>query len=346
MREEVQETTDDSENVQEAGDILGAGVEMNIQNMRERRSGRLRKECSDLGKLTHELTVNRRADHKWTKREANARLAVQKEEVKMERRHLALSARALRESATRQVWTTRPVRDHGEASNRLTEVIDVQQPTPSYSFSAFLDIAAEDDTEDETPVVPSVVERVAVDRNEGLGSLDWKVIENKLPDGLQDTLTGSGNSASEAVWCVLENIGTGCPGWNRCGASKMTGKFVQSSGDKRWGARRCYREADDALKVLRQSYLAKAECLRQHRRTGGRGNRIHNEDFNAALDEHNVVLEKEKLDAIGMLARTFIDRGNGTIFERTSQVRRIFRDGVTRRYGWTSSQAFVSEEEV
>ena len=41
MREEVQETTDDLENVQEAGDILGAGVEMNIQNMRERRSGRL-----------------------------------------------------------------------------------------------------------------------------------------------------------------------------------------------------------------------------------------------------------------------------------------------------------------
>ena len=220
MREEVQGTTDALENVQEAGDILGVGVEMSIRSMGERRSGRLAKARSEVGKLTHELTINRRADRRWIKCEANARLTVQKEEAEMERRRLALSARASRESAARQVWTTRPVRDHGEESDRPIDLIDVQQPTPSSSFSAFLDIVAEDDVEDESPAVPAVVEQVAVDCNGRLGSLDWKEIENKLPDGLQDTLTGSGNSASEAVWCVLESIGTGCPGWNRCGASK------------------------------------------------------------------------------------------------------------------------------
>ena len=55
--------------------------------------------------------------------------------------------------------------------------------------------------------------------------------------------------------------------------------------------------------------MAKDECLRQHRRTGGRGNRIYDEDFNAALREHNVILEKEKSDGIEMLARAFIGKG-------------------------------------
>ena len=41
-------------------------------------------------------------------------------------------------------------------------------------------------------------------------------------------------SAAAAVWDVLEETGTGCPGWNRCGAAKARGEFVQSCGEAQW----------------------------------------------------------------------------------------------------------------
>ena len=127
------------------------------------------------------MVVNRRADRKWIKREANARLSVKKEEVMMERRHLALSAKSLRESAERQVWTTIPVHGHGESSSRCSRVSDNIPKTPSYGFSAFLDMTTEEDAEDETPIVPTVVEQANVSCNQRPAPLDWKEIENKLP---------------------------------------------------------------------------------------------------------------------------------------------------------------------
>ena len=40
-----------------------------------------------------------------------------------------------------------------------------------------------------------------------------------MPENLLEGSPGRENSAAAAVWDVLEEIGTGSPGWNRCGAA-------------------------------------------------------------------------------------------------------------------------------
>ena len=80
---------------------------------------------------------------------------------------------------------------------------------------------------------------------------------------------GLENSAAAAVRDVLEDIGTGSPGWNRCSAATARGQFVQSSGVARGGDGDRAREVDGALRVFRESLRAKAECLRQHEEVGG-----------------------------------------------------------------------------
>ena len=140
------------------------------------------------------------------------------------------------------------------------------------SFSAFLEDANDDDDLGVEAVDPPTVSVVddAVQRGLGascvrLGSLEWEDLKREVPKSLLEGLPGRENSAAAAVWDVLEDIGTGSPGWNRCGAAAARGRFVQSPGVARGGDGDRNREATDALRVFRESLRAKAACLRQNK---------------------------------------------------------------------------------
>ena len=100
----------------------------------------------------------------------------------------------------------------------------------------------------------------------------------------------------------MEDIGTGCPGWNRCGAAKARGRFVQSSGVAQRVDGDLEREVDDALRVFRESLRAKAACLRQHEEVGGH-KLCSADEFYTAMHEQNVMLEKEASSSICMMAK-------------------------------------------
>lgn len=123
-----------------------------------------------------------------------------------------------------------------------------------------------------------------------------------MTDGLRCFSPDCGNSAAAAVCEVLDAIGAGSPGWNRCGASKTRRRFV-SAAKPVWSARRRQREAGSALDTFRGSLRAKAKCLAEHAKTSG--HRLCGDDFYAALEEHDVLLAKETYKAVGVLAKTF-----------------------------------------
>ena len=68
-------------------------------------------------------------------------------------------------------------------------------------------------------VVGDKVQRARVAHCARLGSLEWEDLKRKVPENLLEGSPGLENSAAAAVWDVLEEIGTGSPGWNRCGAA-------------------------------------------------------------------------------------------------------------------------------
>ena len=106
---------------------------------------------------------------------------------------------------------------------------------------------------------------------------------------------------------MLSDIGTGSPGWNRCSAAKAKGVFVKASEPPPWSDARRSSEAEAALRVIQASLRAKAKCLRENSAVGGHKHRMcGGDDFSTAMHEHNVVLEKETSDAIGMLAEAFL----------------------------------------
>ena len=128
-----------------------------------------------------------------------------------------------------------------------------------------------------------------------------------MSENLLEESPGLENSAAAAVWDVLEEIGTGSPGWNRCGAATARGRFVQSSGVALGGDGDRDREANDALRVFRESLRAKAVCLRQHEEVGGH-KMCGADDFYTAMHEHNVMLEKEASSAICMMAKALLGK--------------------------------------
>ena len=107
-------------------------------------------------------------------------------------------------------------------------------PVPLFaSFSVFLEDNDDDDDLNEEAVDPpnvsvvgEKVQRARVAHCARLGTLEWKDLKRKVPESLLEGPPGLENSAAAAVWDVLEDIGTGSPGWNRCGAAKARGRFV------------------------------------------------------------------------------------------------------------------------
>ena len=178
-------------------------------------------------------------------------------------------------------------------------------------FSALLMDEDDEGTEarDKDPApVPTVKEEMShsrLSREARIGSLEWGELRSKLPSSLHNASPGHGNSAAEAVWNVLDEIGTGCPGWNGCSAASARGGFTQSSGEVQWSEARRNREAMTAMEAIRRSIQAKADCLREHAAVGGH-KLCGGDDFYTALDKHNVVIERESRDAVAMLGRKLL----------------------------------------
>jgi len=87
------------------------------------------------------------------------------------------------------------------------------------SFSAFLEDVDDDPSDEavnlyppEVPVVRSKVACARVAHDARLGTLEWKDLKDKAPACMRDGSQGMRNSAEEAVWEVLSDIGTGSPG--------------------------------------------------------------------------------------------------------------------------------------
>ena len=193
-------------------------------------------------------------------------------------------------------------------------------PVPMYaSFSAFLEDVDDDPSDEavnlyppEVPVVRSKVACARVAHDARLGTLEWKDLKDKAPACMRDGSQGMRNSAEEAVWEVLSDIGTGSPGWNRCSAAKAKGAFVKASESPPWSDARRSSEAEAALRVMQESLHAKAKCLRENSAVGGH-RMCGGDDFYTAMHEHNVVLEKETSDAIGMLAEVLLAKTEGVV---------------------------------
>ena len=103
-------------------------------------------------------------------------------------------------------------------------------------------------------------------------------LETKIPDGLRHFPPGRGNSGAAAVCDVLDAIGTGSPGWSRCGASKARGRFAPVAGPA-WSGRRRQREARSALDTFRESLRAKSKCLAEHAKAGGHSQTMQNSPY-------------------------------------------------------------------
>jgi len=181
------------------------------------------------------------------------------------------------------------------------------------SFSAFLEDVGDDPSDEAVnldppgvPVVRSKVSCARVARGARLGTLEWEDLKGNAPACMREG-SQRGNSAEAAVWEVLSDIGTGSPGWNRCSAAKAKGVFVKASESPPWSDARRSSEAEAALRVFQKSLRAKAECLRQHSVVGGH-KLCGADDFYTAMHEHNVMLEKETSDAIGMLAEVLLTK--------------------------------------
>ena len=220
---------------------------------------------------------------------------------------------ALRRSLrTRTGWT--PASGGGRRSS-----VPVAQEGPTTpdsvfaSFSAFLDDVVDEDPEDgsndfvQVPIVKEEMEHGRVAQDAHIGSLEWDELRNTLPSNLHNISPGRGNSAAAAVWSVLDEIGTGSPGWEKCSAASRRGEFTRSSGEVQWNEARRGQEAESAMETFRRSLQAKANCLREHATVGGH-KLCGGDDFYTALDEYNVILERETRDAVAMLASALLPK--------------------------------------
>ena len=179
---------------------------------------------------------------------------------------------ALLRSPPRSVEPWTPVVNGGCADVLSSTPDGLTSPTPRYrSFSAFLGGSVNDGDSDEEgdgpPGVPMVGDTVSLSRvahEARLEPLEWEDLKGKVPECIREASPRTTNSAETAVWDVLDDIGTGSPGWTRCGATKARVAFSPSPDDARRGS-----DAEEPRRVFRKSSQAKAKCLRQHEAFGG-----------------------------------------------------------------------------
>ena len=179
---------------------------------------------------------------------------------------------ALLRSPPRSVEPWTPVVNGGCADVLSSTPGGLTSPTPRYrSFSAFLGGSVNDGDSDEEgdgpPGVPMVGDTVSLSRvahEARLEPLEWEDLKGKVPECIREASPRTTNSAETAVWDVLDDIGTGSPGWTRCGATKARVAFSPSPDDARRGS-----DAEEPRRVFRKSSQAKAKCLRQHEAFGG-----------------------------------------------------------------------------
>ena len=73
-----------------------------------------------------------------------------------------------------------------------------------------------------------------------------------------------------------------------------------------------------AMEMIRRSIQAKADCLREHAAVGGH-KLCGGDDFYTALDEHNVVIERESRDAVAMLAKKLLPEKKSQTWRRVAK---------------------------
>lgn len=121
---------------------------------------------------------------------------------------------------------------------------------------------------------------------------------------------------------ILGAIGTSCPGWNRCVVSRIRNRLVAVTVPVRGAARRG-RGASAVLEILQGSFRANAKCLLQHAERGA---------LCAALDEHDLLLEKSTSDAVGMLAKAFHMKRRSPTWKRMAKLFKCKGRSVSHAY--------------